>query len=407
MSAKSLNFNGDGSIEKVANWNRISAEVMLDSSSSTLNSAAFGSLPKAVYERLTELRAKLATNPSHFMLKEVPTLLWEARVQLANYLGGSPQSLVFSANTSSALNLVVSSLYLNEGDEILTTEYEYPTAQWCWQRFAHKHKAEIKLCNFDLSMTDREIVESFAAAITASTKVLFLSHVVSSCGRILPVDKICELASIHGIITVVDGAQAVGNIEVRLSELDCDFYVSCGHKWLLMPSGTGFLYLGKKGESRLEPLVVSWGSDPSLVIDDQRDRFGSTSRLRRLECEGTRDICPWLVAPEAIKLRQMIGTEQIQNKREALVSYCRETLNEFSCLALISFPEADNYSGIVSFVLTSDIDAEALKARLWARYKIDVGLLNYKGEQVIRVSCHFFNTASEIAKISTCLTELN
>lgn len=379
---------------------------MLQSSVSSLNSAAFGVLPKVVYERLTELRAKLAAQPSHFMLKEVPRLLWDARKTLAEYLGAEPHHLLFTTNTSAALNLIVSSLSIDNGGEILTSEYEYQTARWCWERFAAKNGASINTFPFDLKMTDEEVVESFVSSITEETKILFLSHVLSASGRVLPIQKICELATASGITTVIDGAQAAGNIALRLSDIECDFYIGCGHKWLLMPSGSGFLYIGRHNENRLKPLVVSWGANPEIPIDDERDQFGSTSRLRLLECEGTRDICPWLVAPEALKLQSTIGLSQVRERVEALATYCRKRLNTLDGLSLLSFPDEVTHSGIVAFYIAPDIDGEKLKVLLWQHYNLDVGVFKFGNDEGLRISCHFYNVEDEIDGLAEGISEL-
>ena len=108
---------------------------------------------------------------------------------------------------------------------------------------------------------------------------------------------------------MVDGAHAPGFIDLNLADIPCDFYAGNCHKWLLAPTGAGFLYLGSGSEDRLQPMQVSWGfyPPPGSGPPDERDQLGSTPRLRRLEFEGTRDICPWLTVPEAIDFQSGFG----------------------------------------------------------------------------------------------------
>src|SRR6188474_1117420 len=111
-------------------------------------------------------------------------------------------------------------------------------------------------------------------------------------------------------MTVVDGAHAPAFVpDIRLDDIGADFYGANCHKWLLAPTGSGFLYLGRDELwERIAPLQVSWGwkRDASLGRDEP-DEWGSTPDIRYFEFEGTRDPCPWLAVPEAIDFQQGLG----------------------------------------------------------------------------------------------------
>ena len=127
----------------------------------------------------------------------------------------------------------------------------------------------------------------------------------------LPARELCAEARRRGIVTVVDGAHAPAMIPLDVTAVGADFYAGNCHKWLLAPTGAGFLVVGPGNEDRLEPLHVSWGYQPdstrSATDAGRRTRTPATSSARRrgsrfLEFEGTRDVCPWLAVPDGHRL---------------------------------------------------------------------------------------------------------
>ena len=129
---------------------------------------------------------------------------------------------------------------------------------------------------------------------------------------VLPARELCAEARRRGILTVVDGAHAPAFLPLNLDAIGADFYGANCHKWLLAPTGSGFLYRPPAAMDRLQPLQVSWGWRPDRAQLDERDEFGSTPRLRLFEFEGTRDPCPWLAIPAAIDFQEELGWERIR-----------------------------------------------------------------------------------------------
>src|SRR5262249_6990519 len=136
-----------------------------------------------------------------------------------------------------------------------------------------------------MARTPGQIVDTFRAAVTEQTRVLFFCHVLSPTGLVLPAREICAEARRRGVLTVIDGAHAPAMVPVDLASLGCDFYGANCHKWLLAPTGSGFLAFGPGAEERLQPLQVSWGWHYDRSRPDERDEFGSTPRLRAYEFE--------------------------------------------------------------------------------------------------------------------------
>jgi isopenicillin-N epimerase len=380
--------------------------MLLDPLVANLNTGSFGPLPRVVFARVTELRQRLAEEPMDFLLRGAPPLLWEARERLARFLGGDPRRLVLTANVTASINLVASSLPLVPPGEVLLTDHEYGAMHWCWERAARR--LGLTLRTFPLPTTTEDPGEIVAAAVKAMnprTRLFFFSHVLSPTGLVLPAGDLCREARARGILTVIDGAHAPAFVPVNLADIPCDFYGGNCHKWLLAPTGSGFLHLGPGSEDRLQPLQVSWGWYPTTQTLDERDEFGSTPRIRRLEFEGTRDLCPWLAVPAAIDFQSQIGFERIRERMRALVHHVRRSLT--GLIGLIpATPESSELSGaMMAFELPGGIDPVRLRAGLWERL-IELPVVERPDRLLIRTSTHFYNTTDEIDRLAEALTDV-
>ena len=344
-----------------------------------------------------------------FLLRRVPPLLWNARVRLAEFLGGDPRRLLFTTNVTEAVNLIAASVQLAAPGQLLLSDHEYPPMYWCWERAA-------KRCGLDIGTfhlptranAPEEILDAVSKAMTPQTRLIFVSHVVSSTGMILPVRDLCDLAHRRGIVTVVDGAHGPAFTSVKLGDLTCDYYVGSGQKWLLAPTGSGFLYFGASNVDSVEPLQVSWGYQlpKDCTSADERDSFGSTPKLRRLECEGTRDICPWLAVPDAINFLADYGYREIWGRMRELANYTRGRLSGLSGLVAVTPDHHAMSGGMTAFALPSVIDRFSLQRQLWYQFRVEVGVLEQGTQSMLRVSTHFFNTEAEIDQLADALEDL-
>jgi isopenicillin-N epimerase len=381
-------------------WSAARALMHLDPEVANLNTGSFGPLPRPVFARVTELRRRLAEEPMDFLVRRLPPLLWEARERLAAFLGGDPRRLVFTANVTASVNLVASSLPLGAPGEMLLTDHEYGAMHWCWDRAARR--LGLTLRTFPLPTNTEDpgaIVEAAVAAMTPATRLFFFSHVLSPTGLVLPAKELCLEAKRRGVLTMVDGAHAPAFIPVNLAEIPCDFYGANCHKWLLAPTGSGFLHLGPGSEDRLQPLQVSWGWYTAGRALDERDDFGSTPRLRRLEHEGTRDVCPWLAVPAAIDFQAALGYDAIRGRMRELVRHVRARLARL----VPATPVNEALSGaMTAFELPAGTDPVKLRERLWA-HKVEAPVVERPDRLLIRASTHFYNTEAEVDRLAEAL----
>jgi isopenicillin-N epimerase len=391
----------------LTDWTDARSRMLLDPDVANLNTGSFGPLPRVVFERATELRRRLAEEPMDFLVRQLPPLLWEARTRLADFLGGQPQRLIFTANVTAAINLVASSLSLAAPGEILLTDHEYGAMHWCWERAAQRQGLTVRTFALPvLPHGPQQIVEAARAAMNERTRLLFFSHVLSPTGMVLPARALCELARRRGIVSAVDGAHAPAFVDLNLEEIAADFYGGNCHKWLLAPTGSGFLYLGPQAAERIAPLQVSWGWKQDRTKLDSCDEFGSTPRLRHFEFEGTRDLCPWLAVPAAIDFQAGLGRDRIRGRIAELTAYVRRRLGGDLGLTPATPANRDLRGAMTAFVLPAGSDGPALRRRLWDEYRVEAPVIERPDGLLIRASTHFFNTEAEVDRLTEALRNL-
>lgn len=397
-------------------WAAARARMVLDPTATMLNTGSFGPLPEPVFDRATDLRRRLAAGPTDFFVRQMPPLLWEVRERTAAFLGTVPQRLVFTSNVSAAINLVASGLRLAAPGEILMSDHEYGAMIWCWERAAQRQGLTIRTFKLPTMATDpAEIVAAAVKAMTPRTRLFFFSHVLSPTGLVLPAKELCAEARRRGIVTVVDGAHAPVYIPLNVSDVNADFYGGNLHKWLLAPSGAGFLVIGPGNEDRLQPLHVSWGyhADKYPIGEvaqsagpDARDAYGSTPRIRFLEFEGTRDPGAWLAVPAAIDFQAEYGFDNVRSRIAELAAYTRKVIGEGGVGLPLATPAAPGMCGaMTAFELPAGSSAPKLRKELWAR-RVEIPVIERPDRLLLRVSHHFYTTEAEIDRLEEVLREI-
>ena len=375
-------------------------QFLLDSDITFLNHGSFGATPKPVFEEYQHWQHELELRPVEFLDRRFAERMAKSRAVLANYIGTQRDNLVYVTNATVGINIVARSLDLGSEDEVLSTNHEYGACDRAWRFISQKRG--FAYINQPISMPIANVddfIGQFWQGVTARTKVIYLSHITSPTAVIFPVAEVCRRAREEGILTVVDGAHAPGQISLNLEETGADFYSGNLHKWLCAPKGAGFLYARPDVQDLLEPLVVSWGwmsekPGPSRFVDHH-------------EWWGTRDIAAFLSVPAAIKFQEENNWDMVRAHCHTLAIVAETMIRELTDLSS-QYSDDTWYAQMVAAPLPTKTDTGALKSCLYDDYRVEVPLVEWNGKKLIRVSAQGYNTQEDIdclLKALSCVLE--
>ncbi len=363
-----------------------------------LNHGSFGACPRPVFERYQSWQRELESDPAEFLGRRFASLMRGARESLAAFVGADPDDLVFVPNATTGLNAVARSLRLEPGDEVLATDHEYGALDRTWTFVCEKRAAQYVRRPLPLPIrSPEEIIDAVWSGVTGRTRVLFLSHVTSTTAIVLPVGELVRRAREHGILTVIDGAHAPGQVALDLPALGADFYAGNCHKWMNAPKGSAFLHARREVQGLLEPLVVSWGW--------RSDRPGPSRFVDEHEWQGTRDVAAYLTVPAAIEYMREHDWPEVQRACHDLVAAARDRINAATGLPAL-VPDDPGWFGQMATVALPPCDHEALQRRLFEEFRIEVPTFAWNGGRYLRVSAQVYNDGSDIEALCGALAQL-
>jgi isopenicillin-N epimerase len=369
---------------------------LLDPTVTFLNHGSFGATPKPVFRAYQRWQRELERQPVEFLGRRHNDLMQSARAALAAYLGTRAENVVFSQNVTIALNIVARSLDLGPADEVLATDHEYGALDRTW-RFLAKERG-FTYINQPIPLpltTSSDFVEAFWCGVTPRTRVIFLSHITSPTALVFPVAQIVRRAREAGILTVVDGAHAPGQLPLALDALGADFYGGNLHKWLCAPKGAGFLYARPEVQPLLKPLVVSWGYESETPSGSQF--------IDHHEWWGTRDLAAFLSVPAAIEFQRQHRWEEVQAACHDLAVESQQRLCALTGLAPLHTDAEAWFRQMFTAPLPADTDTAALKARLYDEFRIEVPLVAWNSHKLIRVSIQAYNSRRDVDRLLDAL----
>ncbi len=366
-----------------------------------LNHGSFGARPVPVFEAYQRWQRELEQEPVAFLGRELHDRLAHARACLADYVGTEPDDLVFVPNVTHGMNIVARSLSLGPGDEVLGTSHEYGAVERTWSFLASRDGFTYHSQHIPLPVADAEaFIECLWGGVNDRTRAIVISHITSPTALILPVAEICHRAAEAGILVVVDGAHAPGQIPLHLSDLGADFYTGNLHKWLSAPVGSGFLYARPERQDRLLPLVVSWG---------YQSRSPGASRFQDyFEWIGTDDPSAYLTVPAAIEFQQQNDWDMVRAECHRLVvDACARTceVTGLRPLAPLS-PDWVGQMGALPLPKQDAITAEELQRRLLEDYRIEIPIIDWQEVRCARLSLQAYNSASDVELLLEALREV-
>jgi selenocysteine lyase/cysteine desulfurase len=300
----------------------------------------------------------------------------ETRETVAAHVSATPSDIALTQSTADGIGRIAGAMDWEPGDVVVRTDQEHPAGILPWQHLSETRGVEVRVVEAAGGSVDRD---AWRDAVS-DAKLAVFSSLCWTDGCRLPTAKLTGIAQDAGARVLVDAVQSVGQRPVDFEAWGADAVAAAGHKWLLGPTGTGFLYVDDEFARTLDPAAVGYKGveDPSadpceLKPDARRFEVGSVSPV------------PYAGLREGIAVVEEIGFETIESRVERLTDRLKDGLPAGSLYS----PQAYE-SGLVSFTVD---DADATVERL-ADAGIQIRALPL--EDTVRASVHVFNTAGDV-----------
>ena len=373
-------------------WAEVRSRFILEPGHAYLNNAALGMPPKPVRDAVAAGFRLMSENPSKAKRVFHDYIEGELRPAMTGFLRAETGEIALARNATEGLYHIVNGLDLAPGDRILMTTQEHPSAVRPWKVRSERDGIEIREVHIPSPLAgEDDILERISAAIDERVKVLFFCHVTRG-GYLYPVKRLCALARERGLITAIDGAQAVGMMDVDLAEIDCDMYTNSLHKWFLGPAGTGFLFVSRAMQPSFSSLYAP-ASEPG-------------GDARRYEIQGTYDLPVRAALGTALDFLNRIGIDNIERRLRLLSDYLRKALLNIPRLRLLTSLSHDISSPGSTIFEFDGINAARWRGPLEEEAKLHVDDHDRDGHRGIRISTHYYNTTDEIDRCVDKLKEM-
>ena len=320
------------------------------------------------------------------------------RRELAMEFGCDTEEMAITRNASESLQILQNGLDLSAGDEVITTEQDYPRMLTTWDQRMRRDRIKVTRLQFPVPTTGDVLYGLFEKAITPKTKVLHFCHITNLTGQLFPVQRICRMARARGITTIVDGAHAGAQFPFKLHDLECDAYGVSLHKWLLAPFGTGILFVRRNQIAKFWPLQAA----PAKSDTD----------IRKFEEIGTAPAAPRAAIADALAFHQAIGADRKAARLYFLTTRWANKLKAVPRIKMYSSLQPGETWGLAT-VGIEGMEASAISSFLWDKYRIIVAALarsEMPGQQFdyqgVRVTPNVYTTIDEVDTFAHAMEEL-
>lgn len=378
-------------------WYGVRQAFTLDPVIVNFNNGGCSPSPRIVQESMRRQLEFGNQAPSYFMWRNLEPEIEGVRKRLAALFDADPEEIAITRNASESLMTCIFGLPMQAGDEVLTTSQDYPRMINAIKQRVRREG--IKMVQVDVPpapLTQKEVVDAFEKGITSRTRMILVSHVVFMTGQINPVREICDLGKKHGIPVVVDGAHAFAHFPFTQKTLDCDYFGTSLHKWLMAPIGTGLLYVRKP---LIEPLWALMAPNPGRKDGTPA---GQDDDIRKFEEIGTHQAAVHNAIGEAITFHEMIGVERKAARLRYLRSRWSDRLRDLKNVKFHTNLSSDHSCGICT-VEIEGIKVGDLAGWLEAKHKIVVTGIEHPQFHGIRVSPQVYSTIGEIDRFGAAM----
>lgn len=369
-------------------WAAVRAQFLTEPGISYLNNASLGMPPRQVVDAVASGYRVISEEPLHGKHDLQDRIAEHVLPGLARLFRVRESEINLTRNASEALHLQTIGATLAPGDEVLITTQEHPAGRRPWLFRAAREGVRVTEVAIPSPLpTPGEVVALLERAVTPRTRALAFCHVTRG-GHLYPVRDICEMARNRGLVSLVDGAQAVGQFPIDVQSLGCDAYSASLHKWMLAPTGTGFLFVREDARDRIVT-AFSYDATPSDPA---------------FEPPGTADFPVRAAIAAALDFVGVLGMERIEERCRYLSDHLKNRLSELPRVTLLSGPADRSAPGSTIFELDG-LDALDAVSMMERRASAHIDEHQRDGHNAIRISTHVYNTKAEIDRVVEVLSE--
>ena len=373
-------------------WNFIREQYTVSPNIINLNNGGVSPQPKPVQDAHIRFYQYCNEAPSYYMWRILDQGREPLRAKLAELAGCSPEEIAINRNTTEGLNTIIFGLNLKAGDEIVLSKYDYPNMMNAWKQ--REKRDGLKLNWVDLNLpeeNDDAIVAKYAAAVTAKTKIVHITHMINYTGQLLPARKIADMAHAKGCEVIVDASHSFAHIDYKIPDLDADYFATSLHKWLCAPFGTGFMYIKKEKIKNVWALL-------SAPIPDA-DNIG------KFESIGTRSFAAEMAIGNAIDFQYLVGNKRKEERLRYLKNYwCNKAIKIPKVKLYTSLK--DEYSCAIANFTIEGLKPEDIDAKLFEKKKIHCTTINHENVHGVRITPHVYTTLRDLDRLVEGITEI-
>lgn len=367
-------------------WTEIRSAFTVDRNIVNLNNGYVSPSPRGVQDAMRRYLEYSDMGPYHTMIAVLEPQVEAVRRRLAQAAGCDAEEIAITRNSSEALENAQYGIDLKAGDEVLTTNQDYPRMLTTFRQRERREGIVLKTISFPVpppSMDD--LYQRFEKAVTPRTRLILVCHITNRTGQIFPIKRICAMAHARNIPVIVDGAHAFSHFPFQISDLDCDYYGVSLHKWTYAPVGTGFLYVRK---SRIA------GTWPLMAAGPNQD-----NDIRKFEEIGTHPAANHNAIAEALVFNENLGID----RKAARLRYLRDRwalrlAQNPKCKILHSADPAQSCG--IGFLAFNGVDAGKMRETLWGKYAIVTAYVPHEEFTGLRITPNVYSTLRDVDSFS-------
>ncbi|GCC28189.1 hypothetical protein chiPu_0006617 [Chiloscyllium punctatum] len=373
---------------------------LLEEATTFINHGAFGSTLKDALNVAQKWQVYIEQQPLRFYDRELfPHLVFVTK-RLAEFVDCSPTDLVLIPNVTMAMNCVIKSQVLKQGDTVFMLNVTYGAVKKLLKQVCDERGVALQEESLEFPLFGpNQIITKLKESLQPGTKLAVFDHIPSNASFINPLPEIIDICHQRGTKVLIDGAHTLGIMDLKLSSLGADYYTSNCHKWLCSPKGCAFLYVKPELQNCLQPLVISHGFG-----------FGFSSEYI---WTGLKDYSAFLALHTVLDFWESLGLQRVRGYIKDLMSQAVDLLvnrwktgllapkEMFGSMACVQLPEYLLKDGYANYE-----QAEIIQNALYSQNNIEVPVKALGGKLYVRISVHIYNELEQYQKLADAVEEL-